>query len=328
MGRPLVVLRSVRDTTAVKSPVCCTIPFFWALFAVGTQGTYNHNVAPPWETAILVGNASHCTIPRFSELSLHHFHRDFKGRTPVIFARPLATTEEFRASARKEVITERLGDEPVILASSNSFSHGKKESTLKAYLNEHLDPVTLDQPATEVWYMFGDTFGEAWVDFLATYPKPMDSASDEGLVVWGLGGKFSGVGMHTHGAAFAEVISGRKRWYLSPPNVRPIFEGDKTQLSWVVERLGFGNVGTSEAPGVAQSSSSSSSSSGGSEEGQLADSHTAAEISNEAILECTAGEGEVLYIPPGWWHATLNLDEYNVFVSTFTSEKGRDGGEG
>jgi hypothetical protein len=36
--------------------------------------------------------------------------------------------------------------------------------------------------------------------------------------------------------------------------------------------------------------------------------------------ECTIGEGEMIYFPDGWHHATINLEKYTVFVSSFTSE--------
>jgi quercetin dioxygenase-like cupin family protein len=36
------------------------------------------------------------------------------------------------------------------------------------------------------------------------------------------------------------------------------------------------------------------------------------------MLECTVGEGEAVYFPAGWWHATLNLDE-SVFMSSFVN---------
>lgn len=40
----------------------------------------------------------------------------------------------------------------------------------------------------------------------------------------------------------------------------------------------------------------------------------------DADHECVAGPGELLYFPKGWWHATENLDDYNVFVSTFVHD--------
>ena len=36
------------------------------------------------------------------------------------------------------------------------------------------------------------------------------------------------------------------------------------------------------------------------------------------MLECTISFGEALYFPSQWYHATLNLDKYTAFVSTFT----------
>jgi hypothetical protein len=36
--------------------------------------------------------------------------------------------------------------------------------------------------------------------------------------------------------------------------------------------------------------------------------------------ECTINSGELIYFPDQWHHATINLDRYTVFVSSFTSE--------
>ena len=36
------------------------------------------------------------------------------------------------------------------------------------------------------------------------------------------------------------------------------------------------------------------------------------------MLECTVREGEAVYFPDQWWHATLNLDE-TVFMSSFVN---------
>ena len=36
------------------------------------------------------------------------------------------------------------------------------------------------------------------------------------------------------------------------------------------------------------------------------------------MLECTVGEGDAVWFPDGWWHATLNLDE-SAFISSFVN---------
>ena len=41
------------------------------------------------------------------------------------------------------------------------------------------------------------------------------------------------------------------------------------------------------------------------------------------VLECVAEAGDVVYVPDGWMHATLNL-ELSVFVSMFMRDKGED----
>jgi len=43
---------------------------------------------------------------------------------------------------------------------------------------------------------------------------------------------------------------------------------------------------------------------------------TTKESNNDAVIECTCGPGEILYIPTDWWHSTLNIG-CAVFISTF-----------
>jgi hypothetical protein len=42
--------------------------------------------------------------------------------------------------------------------------------------------------------------------------------------------------------------------------------------------------------------------------------------SSKRPFECTINSGEMIYFPDGWHHATINLDRYTVFVSSFTTE--------
>ena len=36
-------------------------------------------------------------------------------------------------------------------------------------------------------------------------------------------------------------------------------------------------------------------------------------------LACVVHPGEMIYVPSYWFHATINLDVYNVFLSTFAA---------
>jgi hypothetical protein len=40
----------------------------------------------------------------------------------------------------------------------------------------------------------------------------------------------------------------------------------------------------------------------------------------QSMLSCMLRPGHVLYIPPHWWHATLNVRGYNFFTSYFIQE--------
>ncbi|KAM6054972.1 jmjC domain-containing protein 8 isoform 3-T3 [Chlamydotis macqueenii] len=92
-------------------------------------------------------------------------------------------------------------------------------------------------------------------------------------------GSGSGVPFHWHGPGYSEVIFGRKRWFLYPPDKTPHFHPNETTLAWLHRT--YPSLPPAERP-----------------------------------LECTLRPGEVLYFPDRWWHATLNLDT-SVFISTF-----------
>ena len=40
---------------------------------------------------------------------------------------------------------------------------------------------------------------------------------------------------------------------------------------------------------------------------------------------CLQRAGDVVYLPPGWKHATLNVDPFNAYVSIFTDGDGHGG---
>ena len=113
---------------------------------------------------------------------------------------------------------------------------------------------------------------------------------------FGMGGRFSGVPFHTHGAGFSEVLHGRKAWFLYPPGPEPrAVDGDAPSLRWV----------TDVYPTLRPRRT---------EEGNDDDDATPTDLRPH---ECTIVPGEILYFPSQWYHATLNLDPWTVFVSAF-----------
>lgn len=316
---------------------------------------------PVWRASVEA--PPRCSIPSYpNELSVSTFQRLFKGRYPVIFTRPLSVTAAVRSASSLPALYGSMGEQEVLLASSNSFSHDKKRVKLGHYLTgaeymgcslvQSVDaadsaPSTAttatttawscprgsgpSKPATETWYMFGDHIADEWEHLTALYTLPADTAHDEGLPVFGVAGLYSGVAFHTHGAAWAEVLEGGKRWWLAPPALKPSFQGEQHQKDWATSVL----PGYQAALGALEGEVASRGYDRLRDENEAHTNGTAplneaerqlqawlsSTLSTSPLLSCELGPGQVLYIPPQWWHATLNTGEYNTFISTFTREK-------
>ena len=257
-----------------------------------------------------------CTIEVVPNLSPAEFAATYKGERPVVFSRSLNDTQITRDRLDRSRLLLNYGEESVSLLSVDSSSHRTKSATLRHYIEDLVTPQDEDTRADDSWYLFGEALGDPWDELVSEYPRPLDSAADAGLRAWGCGGLYSGVNFHAHGAVFAETLHGRKRWFLAPPAAPPPFSPRRTQLQWLLEQTGrsdgssvaelSGTVGSERAPASLHVSSRG----GG----------AAASSIGVGVTACSLGPGEVLYIPPGWWHATLNLADWTAFVSTFTME--------
>ncbi|XP_041133014.1 jmjC domain-containing protein 8 isoform X3 [Polyodon spathula] len=146
---------------------------------------------------------------------------------------------------------------------------------------EHLlRPQSLETLGSDTLYFFGDNNFTEWRSLFQNYfPPPYTLPGTSGAYSFGIAGPGTGVPFHWHGPGYSEVIYGRKRWFLYPPEKVPNFHPNKTTLSWVVDTY----------PALNQ---------------------------EDRPIECTIHPGEVLFFPDRWWHATLNLDT-SVFISTF-----------
>ncbi|XP_066417110.1 jmjC domain-containing protein 8 isoform X3 [Molothrus aeneus] len=181
-----------------------------------------------------------CTVERAdASLTYSLFLQRFAFSRPVILG-GVTDNSAFRALCTREKLLAAFGPFPVRLSTANTYSYRKVDVPFQEYV-EHL-------------------------------LKPQDPAR--------LGsGSGSGVPFHWHGPGFSEVIFGRKRWFLYPPNQTPHFHPNETTLAWLQHT--YPTLPPAQRP-----------------------------------LECTLRPGEVLYFPDRWWHATLNLDT-SVFISTF-----------
>ncbi|CAB9505139.1 demethylase and lysyl-hydroxylase [Seminavis robusta] len=113
-----------------------------------------------------------------------------------------------------------------------------------------------------------------------------------------LGGSHSGSVFHidpnaTH--AWNAAICGRKRWIfyppsITPPGIHPSADGDEVALplsigEWILTFWRDHQERKKNAP------------------------------PHERPLECTAHPGDVVFVPHGWWHMVINLDQVNIAIT-------------
>lgn len=229
----------------------------------------------------LLARPGPCTVEvrDASGLSQAEFVSEYAFSKPVVI-RGATDNTDFINYCRKDNIMKKYGANIIRLSSANTYSYQKTDVTLTKYIEEILKPQTLDMLGNETFYWFGDNNHAEWKELFDTYvPPPYYLPGLSGAYSFGLAGAGTGVPFHFHGPGFGEVVFGRKRWFLTPPDKQPHFHPNRTTLQWLFED--YPELHPLELP-----------------------------------LECTIGPGEVIYFPDRWWHGTLNIDT-SVFISTF-----------
>ncbi|XP_077980369.1 jmjC domain-containing protein 8-like [Glandiceps talaboti] len=220
---------------------------------------------------------------RDSSLTYKEFMEKYAYNYPVIL-KDVTDNSIFRKLCEKQELLQRFGDKNVKLSTANTYSYEKVIVPFSVYVNEILKPQDVSSLGNETRYMFGDNNYTEWDVIFKEYIQPPFVLPDtEGVLSFGLAGPGTGVPFHWHGPGFGEVIYGRKRWFLYPPNKTPFFHPNRTTLQWLVED--YPNLHMSDRP-----------------------------------IECTINQGEIIYFPDRWWHGTLNIDT-SVFISTFLGPK-------
>lgn len=229
---------------------------------------------------IAPGEEEHCSIERRdASLTYTEFIQQYAFSRPVIL-QGITNNLAFQALCTKEMLLNEFGDRMVRLSTANTYSYEKVDVLFREYVEYLLKPQDKDSLGCDTLYFFGDNNFTEWGSLFQKYsPPPFRIPGTTGAYSFGIAGSGTGVPFHWHGPGFSEVIFGRKRWFLYPPDKTPEFNPNKTTLSWLTEKY------------------------------PLLPEH-------ERPIECTIRPGEVLYFPDRWWHATLNLDT-SVFISTF-----------
>ena len=93
----------------------------------------------------------------------------------------------------------------------------------------------------------------------------------------------SGLHFHRHPTAYNGLVYGRKRWFFYPASVTQRPEFDVSALEWFRTRARREDLDAPLPAGAAARA--------------------------DGLLQCMQGEGDLVYVPQNWWHATISLSE-------------------
>uniref|UniRef100_A0A1A8CFJ8 Jumonji domain containing 8 n=1 Tax=Nothobranchius kadleci TaxID=1051664 RepID=A0A1A8CFJ8_NOTKA len=181
-----------------------------------------------------------------SELSHQDFINRYAFSRPVIL-RGLTDNTKFRFLCSKPSLLAAYGSMKVRLSTANTHSYRKVDVSFQQYVDELLRPQAADALGSETLYFFGDNNLTEWQNLFDHYESPpYVLPRTSGAYSFGIAGPGTGVPFHWHGPGYSEVIYGRKRWFLYPPEKGPHFHPNRTTLSWVTGT--YPNLPEDEAP--------------------------------------------------------------------------------
>ncbi|XP_024543827.1 F-box protein At1g78280 isoform X2 [Selaginella moellendorffii] len=240
-------------------------------------------------------------IERRKELSYDVFVQNYDVQKPVLLT-DLAEDWPARRTWTIDQLVHRYGDSEFKV----SQSYGQRiRMTLKDYAD-----YTRSQHDEDPLYIFDSSFGESTPGLLEDYTVPYLFKEDLFSVLspsqrppyrWlVIGPSRSGANWHVDPAltsAWNALLSGRKRWAFYPPGRVPpgvfvdVNEDDgeihydgPTSLQWWMDV--YPSLDNDSKP-----------------------------------LECTQHPGETIFVPSGWWHCVLNIDETVAVTQNFVNSR-------
>ena len=245
-----------------------------------------------------------CDVDELTEEELTPvlFEEKYSLRRPFIVRNATVNALARRFLSDRCDILERFGHVPVELGSPFSLSYyGRADSSMA--LRKYLEtPFSLSAPL----YFF-DRMGK-WMDHLgelrsmlkAPPSLQLQPVGSDAAVIFAIGKTGSGIGLHAHQDAWNQVLFGAKRWTLYPgsPGGVPAeadFNPTEPHLQWLHDVY----------PNVKDQSAFKP-------------------------MECVQRPGDIIYVPEGWYHATVNLGDTGAIArrtEEFTPGSSREVGE-
>ncbi|KAL1922009.1 uncharacterized protein VTP21DRAFT_10651 [Calcarisporiella thermophila] len=214
---------------------------------------------------------------------------------------------------RLDKLADRLGDIPLRVANEQGGQHEYIKMTARAYID-----YARDQHDETPLYVFDPAFGEKWPHMIEEYEVPKYFREDYFEWLQGderppfrwiiVGPARSGASWHVDPSgtsAWNTLLSGYKRWALYPPHVVP--PGVRVTTC---KRGGDENA------------------SGDEEDEHSFDSPTSLMWYLEVYptlppemrpMEVLQRPGETIFVPSGWWHMVLNIEDTVAVTQNFVS---------
>ena len=112
---------------------------------------------------------------------------------------------------------------------------------------------------------------------------------------------FSGLPFHCHGQTWLGLVYGMKRWFIYPPGASQPLSIERTSnplrtvYDWFLEI--YPRLQTLDQPPI---------------NGEIPVTQDPDE--GYRPLECLQRPGDIMYVPSGWSHSTLNIGSFNILM--------------
>jgi hypothetical protein len=226
-----------------------------------------------------------CNIDRRQSLQPEEFERVYRHRRPV-----LVSGEGTNQHLSLEQVVDAHGEEMVTVGHPQGTSLPPVEHQISRFDAQNVQVRRLGVRRLPLGRYMRRPFTEQDPLFLFTYNLSLLGAENkvqptrwapalDGAPTVSMGRQGSGLPLHWHDEAVLELIEGHKHWALFPPTTTPVADPARSHGQWMA-----GQPHQTEAPVL------------------------------PAPVSCVQAPGETLYIPEGWWHATINIGDGSLAV--------------
>jgi hypothetical protein len=238
-----------------------------------------------------------CNIERIKEVELspEKFSKDYWRTKPIIIIRDKSSNLMAQLHTKKQILLDNFTHKEVRLATYESYAF--KEIEGKQDLGSYLAGLTqvTNKTSGDTAFAFGaDPYG---LDQTYVVPQVVQALKEDLHLEWhyqtALAASGAGLAFHWHGDVFAETLQGRRRWFLYPPEISPVFNPRATSAQWF-------------------------------QSDYLNHDHGNNHTDDNGLLECTIQQNEALYVPADWFHSTLSLGEAVSLTTSFANTLRKD----